>query len=45
VQLDTLFFPEDYRPKLPHEYQFNLDSGAGREALDHTVRFLRATAY
>ena len=45
VQLDTLFFPEDYRPKLPHEYQFNLDSGAGREALEHTVRFLRATAY
>lgn len=45
VQLDTLFFPEDYRPKLPHEYQFKLDSGAGREALEHTVRFLKATAY
>ena len=45
VQLDTLFFPEDYRPRLPHEYQFNLDSGAGREALEHAVRFLRATAY
>lgn len=45
VKLDSLFFPEDYKPRLPHEYQFNLDSGAGREALEHAVRFLRATAY
>lgn len=45
VKVDRLFFPEDYRPALPHEYQFNLDSGAGREALEHTVRFLKATAY
>lgn len=45
VKVDSLFFPDDYRPKLPHEYQFNLDSGAGREALEHSVRFLRATAY
>jgi len=45
VKVDTLFFPDDYRPALPHEYQFNLDSGAGREALERTVRFLKATAY
>jgi len=45
VRVDSLFFPEDYRPALPHEYQFNLDSGAGREALERTVRFLKATAY
>ena len=45
VKVDTLFFPEDYRPALPHEYQFHLDTGAGREALEHTVRFLKATAY
>jgi acetyl esterase len=45
VKVDTLFFPADYRPPLPHEYQFNLDSGAGREALERTVRFLKATAY
>jgi len=45
VKVDTLFFPEDYRPPLPHEYQFHLDTGAGREALEHTVRFLKATAY
>jgi len=45
VKVDTLFFPEDYRPALPHEYQFHLDTGAGREALERTVRFLKATAY
>jgi acetyl esterase/lipase len=45
VKVDRLFFPEDYRPALPHEYQFNLDSGAGKEALERTVRFLKATAY
>ena len=41
VKVDTLFFPEDYRPALPHEYQFHLDTGAGREALERTVRFLQ----
>ena len=45
VRVDSLFFPDDYRPALPHEYQFNLDSGAGKEALERTVRFLKATAY
>jgi acetyl esterase/lipase len=45
VRVDSLFFPDDYRPALPHEYQFHLDSGAGREALERTVRFLKATAY
>ena len=45
VKVDRLFFPEDYRPRLPHEYQFHLDTGAGREALERTVRFLKATAY
>ena len=45
VKVDALFFPDDYRPALPHEYQFHLDTGAGREALDRTVRFLKATAY
>ena len=45
VKVDALFFPDDYRPALPHEYQFHLDTGAGREALERTVRFLKATAY
>lgn len=41
VRVDELFFPADYAPALPHEYQFNLDTAAGRQALDRTVRFLR----
>lgn len=41
VKVDTLFFPADHRPELPHEYQFNLDSEAGRLALERTLRFLR----
>lgn len=44
VRVDSLFFPDDFRPRLPHEYQFNLDRGAGREALERLVRFLKATA-
>lgn len=40
VKADTLFFPEDYKPPLPHEYQFNLDTEAGRQALERTLRFL-----
>jgi acetyl esterase/lipase len=30
VSVDSLFFPPDYVPPLPHEYQFNLDTEAGR---------------
>jgi acetyl esterase/lipase len=40
VQVDSLFFPADYKPSLPHEYQFNLDIEAGRLALERTVAFL-----
>lgn len=40
VRVDTLFFPPDHRPPLPHEYQFNLDEAAGREALDRMLAFL-----
>jgi acetyl esterase/lipase len=41
VPVDTLFFPPDATPPLPHEYQFNLDGAAGRTALDRTVAFLQ----
>ena len=41
VYVDTLFFPKDYRPKLPHEYQFNLDGEAGKLALERTIVFLQ----
>ncbi len=40
VKVTPLFFPADYEPKLPHEYQFNLDTAAGQSALTGTVAFL-----
>jgi acetyl esterase/lipase len=42
VEVDSLFFADDRKPPLPHEYQFNLDTEAGREALELTVKFLAA---
>ncbi|TKC60213.1 alpha/beta hydrolase [Pedobacter hiemivivus] len=45
VLLDSLFFKPDYKPALPHEYQFNLDEAAGKLALERSVTFLeRLTA-
>jgi acetyl esterase len=40
VEVDALFFAEDRKPPLPHEYQFNLDTDAGREALERKVKFV-----
>lgn len=40
VYVDALFFAKDYTPGLAHEYQFNLDTEAGRQALDRSVAFL-----
>lgn len=40
VEVDALFFAQDRRPALPHEYQFNLDTDAGREALERKVKFV-----
>ena len=40
VRVDSLFFPKDYRPALPHEYQFDLDTDAGRMALDRSGKFV-----
>ncbi|MCD9030051.1 alpha/beta hydrolase [Luteimonas sp. BDR2-5] len=42
VDTDTLFFAADRAPALPHEYQFDLDDEAGREALARIVAFLDA---
>jgi acetyl esterase/lipase len=42
VRVETLFFPDDYAPALGHEYQFDLDTEAGREALARSVAFLRS---
>jgi acetyl esterase/lipase len=42
VQTTTLFFPKNYKPGLPHEYQFNLDNAAGQDALAQILDFLGA---
>ena len=40
VHVETLFFPAGRVPRLPHEYQFNLDQPAGCEALTRMLAFL-----
>jgi acetyl esterase len=40
VHVDALFWPEDHKPGLPHEYQFDLDTAEGREALKRQEQFL-----
>jgi len=40
VRVERLFFANDRQPRLPHEYQFNLDNEAGRLALERSVAFL-----
>jgi acetyl esterase len=40
ARVERLFFANDRQPPLPHEYQFNLDNEAGRQALERSVAFL-----
>lgn len=40
VATDTLFFPADHAPALPHEYQFYLDTPEGQQALSRLLDFL-----
>ncbi|MFC4602124.1 alpha/beta hydrolase [Rhodococcus kronopolitis] len=42
VRTDTLFFPTDLEPALPHEYQFDLGREESRLAFERTVDFLEA---
>lgn len=42
VAVERLFFPAGYKPPLGHEYQFDLDTAAGREALSRSVDWLRS---
>jgi acetyl esterase len=42
VPVDELYFPADYKPPLPHEYQFDLDTQAGQTALSRITAFLRS---
>ncbi|MBL0924923.1 MAG: alpha/beta hydrolase [Sphingomonadaceae bacterium] len=40
VKVDSLFFPKEYQPSLSHEYQFDIDTAAGQQALDRSVAWL-----
>lgn len=40
VDVDALFYPADRTPAAGHEYQFDLDSAAGQEALERVLGFL-----
>lgn len=40
VAVDALFFPDDYKPPLPHEYQFIFSTDAARLALERSLAFL-----
>ena len=41
IDHETLLFADDHEPRLGHEYQLDLDSPAGREALDRAVAFVQ----
>ena len=38
----TLFFPKDHDPPLGHEYQFDLTTEAGKQALAASIAFLKS---
>lgn len=42
VAVTRLFFPADYSPALGHEYQFDLDTEAGRLALKRSTEWLNS---
>nr|WP_294776955.1 alpha/beta hydrolase [uncultured Flavobacterium sp.] len=42
VEVERLFYPEGFAPKLPHEYQFNFETDAAKLALDKSVNFIKA---
>lgn len=42
VDVEELFFPKDYQPALGHEYQFDVDTQAGRMALTQSVDWLNS---
>lgn len=41
VDVDSLFYPDDHRPELGHEYQFDLSTPDARAALERIVEFAR----
>jgi acetyl esterase/lipase len=45
VRVDTLFFPAHYEPPLGHEYQFDLDTNAGKLALSRSTGWLQSLGH
>lgn len=41
VPTSTLFYPTDHQPQLNHEYQFNLDTDDGKQALQQMINFIQ----
>src|SRR6478735_2556484 len=44
VDHDALLFDDGHEPRLGHEFQFDLDTADGREALDRAVAFIQRVA-
>lgn len=42
VSVETLFYPVDHRPSLPHEYQYDFEGADGPIAFARALDFLRA---
>jgi acetyl esterase len=40
VLVERLFFPQEYRPKLQHEFQFDLGTDAAKLALEKSIKFM-----
>jgi hypothetical protein len=40
IPVDSLFFPASYQPSVPHEFQFDLGSDAGQQALARSIAFM-----
>ncbi len=40
VFVERLFFTPEYRPKLQHEFQFDLETDAGKLALEKSITFM-----
>ncbi len=42
VSVSPLFYDQDHTPRLPHEFQFNLDKADAQAALQATLAFVKA---
>ena len=45
VTTSPLFYAADHQPQLPHEYQFDLDTADGQQALNRMIAFLKVYAH